>query len=88
MSWGSIQRMSLGGVAFGVLLLAAGIFIFAWSQKWLPFDLNIWAVCALGLIVLGFVVIGGVLWGQRMARGGWRRWMGDWDTGGPRPPSP
>ena len=87
MSVNSIRRMSLGGVAFGVLLLVSGIFVFAWSQGWLPFQLNIWAVCALGLVVLGIVVIGGVVWGQRMARGGWRRWMSDWDSER-RPPSP
>jgi hypothetical protein len=83
-----MRGISIGGIAFGVLLLVSGVFVFLWSQGRLPFDLNIWAVCALGLIVLGVIVLGGVLWGRRMARGGWRRWMSDWDQGSERPPPP
>jgi protein-S-isoprenylcysteine O-methyltransferase Ste14 len=87
-SWGPIRGISIGGVAFGVLLLAAGVFILAVSQGWITFVLDIWAVCSLGLIALGVLVLVGVIWGRRMARGGWRRWMSDSGTGGQRPPSP
>jgi len=83
-----LRGISIGGVAFGILLLATGIFIFAVSQHWISFILDIWAVCSLGLIVLGVLVLVGVGWGRRMARGGWRRWMSDWDMGEQRPPSP
>ncbi|OGS50362.1 MAG: hypothetical protein A3K65_08320 [Euryarchaeota archaeon RBG_16_68_12] len=88
MSWGPVRTVSMGGVLFGVLVLVAGIFLFLWSQHLIPFDLTFTAVCSLGLIVLGVIILGGVLWGRRMMRGGWRRWASDWDQGWQRPPSP
>ncbi len=88
MSWGPVRSISLGGVAFAVLVILTGIFILLWSQGWLPLTLNIWSFCALGLIVLGVIILGGVLWGRRMMRGGWRRWAMDWDRDWQqRPPS-
>jgi len=85
-SWGPVRSISLGGFAFGLVVILVGIFIFLWSQGWLPFTLNIWSFCALALIVLGAIIIGAVLWGRRFARGGWRRWMSDWDQDRDRPP--
>ena len=79
MSWGPVRTISMGGVAVGIVVILSGIFIFAWSQGWLPFMLNWWSFCALGLVVLGVLILGGVLWGRRMMRGGWRRWAMDWD---------
>lgn len=90
MPWSPVRSISLGGVAFAIIVILTGIFLFAWSQGWLPFlnTLTIWSVCALGLVVLGVIILGGVVWGRRMARGGWRRWAEDWDKGWERPPSP
>ena len=81
-----MRGLSIGGIGFGILLLVTGVLVFLWSQNLLPFNLNIWAVCSLGLVALGVIVLGGVLWGRRMVRGRWRRWMMDWDQGEQRPP--
>ena len=83
---GPIRGISIGGVAFGILLLATGIFIFAVSQHWISFILDIWTVCAIGLMALGVLVLVGVIWGRRMARGGWRRWVMEPDRGDQHPP--
>lgn len=88
MSWGPVRSISYGGVAFALLVILTGLFIFAWSQGWLPFKLDIWSFCALSLIVLGVIILGGVLWGRRMAAGRWRRWAQDWEQGWQRPPTP
>ena len=85
MSWGPVRSISVGGLAFGLFVILMGILIFLWSQGWLAW-LNIWSFCALVLIVLGVVIIGGVLWGRRFVRRGWRRWMSDWDQDWDRPP--
>ena len=85
---GPIRGISIGGVTFGILLIVTGALIFASIQGWISVKIDLWAVCALGLMVLGVLVLVGVLWGRRMARGGWRRWMSDWDMSEQRPPSP
>src|SRR2546427_4016893 len=81
---GPMRSMSIGGIAFGVLLLVAGIFVFLWSQNLLPFALYIWAGCGLGFMAPGIVVVVGGLLGRRMMRGGWRHLAGGWDEGGRR----
>ena len=86
MTRGPIRSMSIGGIGFGVFLLVAGTIVFLWSQNLLPFIPNIWALCGLGIIALGILVVVGVLWGRRMMRGGWRRWADSWDEGWRREP--
>ncbi len=93
MPWGPVRTVSMGGVAVGVIVILFGIFLFAWSQGWLPFTLTLGSFCALALILLGVLILGGVLWGRRMMRGGWRRWARDWERDWDRdwqqrPPSP
>ncbi len=85
--WGPVRAISIGGVVFGLLVILAGVTLFAWSQGWISW-LNWTAFCALGVIAIGVIIIGGVLWGSRMMRGGWRRWASDWDRDWQRPPSP
>src|SRR3989442_8007916 len=77
MSWGPVRGISIGGVAFGVVLLVTGALIFASIQGWISLKIDLWAVCALGLMVLGVFVLVGVVYGRRMARGRWRRWLSD-----------
>ena len=83
---GPIRNMALGGVAFGAILVVVGVLFFLSSQGVIQITLNFWAVCGIGLILFGIVVIGGVLYGRRMMRGGWRRWAEGWDEGWRREP--
>lgn len=71
--------MAFGGIVFGALLLVAGIFLFLLGQGILTITLNLETLCAFGLILFGIIVLGGTLWGYRMARGRWRRWADDWE---------
>ncbi|HEY4705423.1 MAG TPA: hypothetical protein VII27_06795 [Thermoplasmata archaeon] len=79
MSWGPVRSISIAGLVFGALLLVAGIVFLLSNQGIINIVFDIWTVCSLGLIFLGIAVLGGVLWGRRMMRGGWRRWAMDWD---------
>ena len=74
---GPMRGMMIGGVAFGAVLLSAGVFLFLIGQNIIAIELNLTSICAIGLVFIGIVVLGGTLYGARMARGGWRRWMDD-----------
>ena len=82
MRWGPVRRMALGGIVVGVFVLVVGILFLLISQRVIPIELNLLAICSLAIILLGVVIVGGTLWGLRMARGGWRRWVEDWDVEG------
>lgn len=90
---GPLRSMAWGGIGFGVVVLIVGIIILLINQNVIVIrNFDLWTVCAIGLIVLGFLVIGGVLWARRMMKGGWRRWAEGWDEGWrrepPMPPQP
>ena len=76
---GPFRSMALGGLAFGVLLVVVGTLFFLVNQKIINIVFDFWTVCSIGLVLLGFVVIGGTLWARRMMRGGWRRWAEGWE---------
>ena len=83
--------MALGGLSFGILLVVLGTLFLLINQGVIKIErFDFWTVCFSGLIVLGVVVIGGVLWARRMMRGGWRRWAEGWGGEGWRrePPTP
>jgi len=79
MRWGPVRGMALGGVLFGILVLIVGILLLLVNQKIITIVLDWFTLCSIGLILLGVVIIGGTVWGLRMARGGWRKWVEDWD---------
>lgn len=79
MPWGPVRTMAVGGVAFGVLVLVVGIVFLLVNQGIINIVFDFWTVCALGLIVLGIVIIGGVVWMRSMTRGRWKRWADEWD---------
>ncbi len=86
--WSPVRSISFGGIVFGLLVILAGVVLLAWSLGWITW-LTWQAFCAIGVIVVGFIILGGVLWGRSMMRGGWRRWRDyDWEQGWQRPPSP
>lgn len=79
MRWGPVRSIALGGVAFGIVVLIVGVLILLVDQGVLRITLSVWTFCSLLLIAFGLVVIGGVLWARRMAHGGWKKWVEDWD---------
>ncbi len=79
MRWGPVRSLAIGGILFGVLVLVVGILFLLVNQEVINIVFDFWTVCSLGLILLGAVIIGGTLWGLRMARGGWRKWIKDWE---------
>jgi len=79
MRWGPVRSMALGGILFGSLVLIVGILFLLVNQKIINIVLDWFTLCSIGLILLGVVIIGGTVWGLRMARGGWRKWVEDWD---------
>lgn len=83
MGWGPIRTMSIGGIAFGALVLLVGVLFLLVNQGVLDIVFDFWTVCSLGLIVLGIVMIAGSVWMKGMARGRWRRWAEEWDREGP-----
>jgi len=79
---GPIRSMAWGGLAFGVVVLVVGTLFLLINQRVIVIEtFDFWTVCSIGLIVLGIVIIGGVLWARAMMRGGWRRWAEGWDQG-------
>src|SRR5436309_5862622 len=69
--------------------IGVGLVVFLWSEDMCPVIPNVWGLCGLAIVFLGVAVIGGVLWGRRMVRGGWRRGAEGWDEGwGREPPMP
>src|SRR3989304_1254994 len=69
-SGGPVRTVSMGGVAVGIIVILSGIFLFAWSQGWLPFTLTLSSFCALGLVVLRVLNLCRVLRGRRVGGGG------------------
>jgi len=89
MTRGPIRSMALGGLSFGILLVVLGTLFLLINQGVIKIErFDFWTVCFSGLIVLGIVVIGGVLWARRMMRGGWRRWAEGWERDWGQPPQP
>ena len=87
--------MAWAGVTFGVIVLVVGLIFLLINQGIIVIhNFDFWTVCSIGLILLGIVVIGGVLWARSMMRGGWRRWAEGWDEWGrdwdrpQQPPTP
>ena len=83
MQWGPARGVAIGGIALGAVLLVVGTLLFLVNQRIIAITFDFWTVCALGLIVLGIVVLGGTVWAHRMMRGGWRKWMLEEDRPGP-----
>ena len=88
---GPVRSIAWGGIAFGVALVVLGTLFLLINQEVIKLEkFDFWTVCFSGLIVLGIIIIGGVLWARRMMRGGWRRWAEGWGGEGWRrePPTP
>lgn len=75
MAWGPFRGISIGGIVFGAALLVVGVLFLLISQKIIAFEINLLAVCSVGLIIAGVVAVGGALWARRMMRGRWQKWM-------------
>ncbi len=85
MTWGPVRGIAVGGILFAVFLLVSGLVLFAIGQHWIQITLNLETVCAVGLILVGLIVLGGVLFGWRMAHRSWRKWAEPWEKGWDEP---
>jgi membrane-bound ClpP family serine protease len=84
MRTGPIRSIAVGGFVVGVVVLVFGVLFLLVNQRVINVNIvfDLFTVCAIALILLGVVIIGGTVWGLRMARGGWRRWVQDWEHEG------
>jgi protein-S-isoprenylcysteine O-methyltransferase Ste14 len=69
-----IRSFSFAGIIFGVFVLVIGILFLLVNQGVIPIRFDLWTVCSLLLVMLGFLIIGGSIYAHRSMRGRWRRW--------------
>lgn len=80
MRWHPVRSLATGAVVFGAFVFVVGILFLLVNQGVIDIVFDFWTLCSLGLIFLGGVIIAGTMWGLRMARGGWRKWIEEWES--------